>query len=54
MITWRVGFWYYTDLRTHAEVDAFTWEQALAAAFVKCALPDWPRDKGFKITIEGI
>jgi hypothetical protein len=57
MITWRVGFWYYTDLRHEEEVDAFTYEQALSGAFMQSANVlhgDWPREKGFRITVQAI
>lgn len=50
----KVGFWYFTDLRTETEVETFTYEQALSAAMLTTngINGDWPRGIGFRITID--
>jgi len=46
-----VSFWYYTDKRCEAEVEATHHMGAIALAMAKLQLNDWPVASGFFINV---
>jgi hypothetical protein len=52
MKKFHVSFWYYTDNRCEADVEAHTFMGAIALAQAKLKLDDWPTEPGFEIKIK--